>query len=360
MSLSAPRRWLLPCALAVAAGCGAAGGDGGAGSSARVHVLSGGAMGSTWRVDWHGPASPRAVEDAVHAELAATDRTFSLWNADSELQRFNAHRSTAPFPASERLRAAATIALSVAAASAGAFDPTVGPLSGLFRAAKADPGRVGDAAAIAAAIERVGYTRLHVAGDALRKDRADVEVDLDGLVAGLCADRIGERLRGLGVAGCLLQITGEVLCHGTKPDGSPWSVGIVDPEASVPGHESALLAVPLRDAALCTSGTYANFVVQGGQVRSHVVDPRTGGDPGHGVVSVSVLARSCALADALDTALLVTGPEAAAGVLARCGDPTAGAWFVIAAADGSLRHEALRWPADAGAAGAAGPGGPPA
>jgi len=326
--------WFL---LAVAAGCSRPAQDG-------LQVLSGPTMGSSYEVKWYGAADPAAVRAAVDAELDVAQRTFDTWGRDSELARFNAHRSSAPFAASELLRGAVALALELAIVTDGAFDPTVQPLSDLYRAAKAAPSHAVDDAALAAARARIGWQRLHVVGEALQKDAPDLEVDLDGLVAGLCADRIGERLRGLGVPGFMLQITGEVLCRGCRPDGDPWRIGILDPESAAPGHEAALVSMPLLDRALCTSGSYRNFVVQGGNVRSHVFDPRTGGDPAHGVVSVSVLARSCALADGLGTALMVTGAEAAATVLARCREPALGAWFVLADGDGRLRSEPVAWP----------------
>jgi thiamine biosynthesis lipoprotein len=66
----------------------------------------------------------------------------------------------------------------------------------------------------------------------------------------------------------------------------------------------------LRDRALCSSGDYRNAVIVGGRVVHHLFDPRTGRNPEHAVVSASVIAESCAVADALGTALMVLGDEA--------------------------------------------------
>ncbi|MGE3173006.1 MAG: FAD:protein FMN transferase [Planctomycetota bacterium] len=333
------RAALLPVVLACAAACG-----GDAHSSPAVGIvqeLRGRTMGSTWTVKWHG--APRdAVAAAVQEELDATDATFSNWRDDSEIAAFNRYRGTEPWPASERLCAAVRLALQMATWTGGAFDPTVRPLSALFRERKA--GRAVDEGRLLAALRRVDFRQLEVEGEALRKRRPDVEIDLDGLVAGLCADRLGPRLRALGAAGFMLEITGEVLCAGRKPDGSPWFIGIVDPERAEPGHEQPLTAIPVLDRALCTSGDYRNVTVVDGRVVTHVFDPRTGANPEHGVVSVSVLAESCAVADGLGTALMVLGPGGAAAALAASGDAVAGAWFVVADQDGALGVRAARWP----------------
>lgn len=312
-------------------------------SGPELHVLQGPTMGSTYSVKWHGAADPAAVAAAVAAELDGAEATFSNWRSDSELQRFQAHRSTAPWPASAALREAVDLALRLAAVSGGAFDPTVKPLLDLYRQSK-QSGEAPAAAAVAVARERVGHSRLRREGEALVKAREDVEVDLDGLVAGLVADRIGSRLEALGVHDFLLDITGEILCRGSKPGGAPWRVGIVDPARADADRQSALLDFPLRDRALCTSGDYRNYTIAGGRVLTHVFDPRTGDNPRHGVVSVSVLARSCALADGLATALMVLGPEQAAELLRACGEDGVGAWFVLASPEGTLRAVAVGWP----------------
>ena len=313
-------------------------------AQADIRVYAGKTMGSTFAVKWHGKVDEAIVQEAVDGELAAAEATFSQWRESSEIQRFQRHRSTAPFAASERLRSAVSLALQVAACTEGAFDPTVRPLVDLFRHQRRDPAFQPSAADIAAARAKVDYRRIRVVGETLIKDDAEVELDLDGLVAGLVADQLASRLEGLGVHDCLLEITGEVLSRGQRPDGSPWRSGIVDPERSEPGHEQALVTVPLRDRALCTSGDYRNVVVQNGVVTSHIFDPRTGANPQHGVVSVSVLCRSCALADALGTALMVLGPEAGRAAIAKCAEPDAAAWFVIAQANGALQSQWIGWP----------------
>jgi thiamine biosynthesis lipoprotein len=308
-----------------------------------LHTYTGRTMGSSFELRWWG-ADDAAVRAAVDDELAVTDRTFSQWRPDSELMAFDRLRSTEPFAASERLRAAVALALQVAAATDGAFDATVKPLCDLYRRMKRDPAAVPTAAELAAARARIGWRRVRVVGETIVKDREDVELDLDGLVAGMTADRLGARLQALGVRGFLLDLTGELLAHGRKPDGSPWSVGIADPVPAAAGRERARVLVPLLDAALCTSGAYHNFVARDGAVTSHVFDPRTGDNPRNGVVSASVFARSCGLADALGTALLVLGPDGAAAALARAGDGDAGAWFVVAGDDGELRDRTVGWP----------------
>lgn len=312
-----------------------------------VHAFAGPTMGSTYEVKFVGAAAQvAAAQRVVERDLAAFDEAFSNWRPDSEIARFNASRSLAPVPVSDRFADVLRLALRIAAATDGAYDPTVKPLSDLYRAAKADPAAGLAPAALDAAKARVGYREVAVERGGVRKARPDVELDLDGIVAGAAADAIGASLRALGVDSYYVQVTGEVLCRGVKPDGSPWRIGVVDPSSDA-GAQAAVVALPLRDAALCSSGDYRNRAVVGDEVMHHVFDPRTGRNPAHRVVSASVLAGSCAAADAFGTALLVLSPEeveeAWAG-MKRLG--ARGALLLTPGPNGTWDKVELEWPSE--------------
>lgn len=311
----------------------------------RVHEFGGPTMGSTYEVKFVGDVAATAVRAVVEAELAAFDLAFSNWRDDSEIARCNRHTSTEPFAASPRFLAVLQQALDVALATEGAFDPTVKPLSDLYRAAKRDPQHRFDDAAAAAALVRVGFRKVEVRDGAVHKLRSDVELDLDGIVAGACADAIAQRLDLLGVPGFYLQITGEVLCRGEKAPGVPWCIGVVDPASDSRGGDMPIRSLLLRDRALCTSGDYRNALVANGRVVHHIFDPRTGKSTATGVVSVSVLARSAAIADALATAFMVLGERDAARLLPTLRQrDDLGVLFLMAADDGSLREVEFAWP----------------
>ena len=332
------------CGLLLAlAACGGATGDGGAGAEP-VQAFTGPTMGSTYEVKFVGSMPIARVRPVVEAELAAVDLAFSQWREDSEIARLNRHASTAPFPASERFCGVLRQALDVAVATEGAFDPTVKPLSDLYRRAKRDPQHHLDPAATAAARELVDFHRIAVRDGAVVKQRPDVQVDLDGIVAGAAADAIAARLEAIGVTSFYLEITGEVLCRGEKAPGDPWRVGVVDPEYDASGGDVAIRTLPLR-GAVCTSGDYRNGFVDDGRFVHHVFDPRTGGNAPHHVVSVSVLADRCALADALGTALLVLGDERTRPLwpaLELFG--ARGALFLLPGGEGALRQVEFAWP----------------
>jgi FAD:protein FMN transferase len=274
-----------------------------------VQSISGPTMGSTYQVKVVTDRSIAEVRSVVAKQLLAFDVAFSNWRDSSEIVRVNNHRSTEPLAVSPLFGGVLEQALVIADATGGAFDPTMKPLSDLYRAAKEDPASVFEDAQFVAAKQRVGYRQVSVEDGKLVKQRPDVLLDLDGIVAGAAADAIADELLALGIESFYLEITGEVLCRGEKPDGAVWRIGVVDPSSDASSGQRAIVTLPLRDRALCSSGDYRNAVVMGGRVVHHLFDPRTGRNPEHAVVSASVIADSCAVADALGTALMVLGDE---------------------------------------------------
>ena len=275
--------------------------------------LAGAAFGTSWHVrlpvNAESPA-PEALVPAIESLLEQVDARLSTWRDDSEVSRFNASVSTDWRPVSRDTAAVAAAALFVHARSGGAFDPTVAPLVSLwgFGAEPAPSGPPTDAA-VDAALRRVDGGALGVRQHppALRKARPDLSLDLSGVAKGFAVDAVARRLRELGVRRFLVEIGGELRSLGEAPGGGPWRVGVERPVQG-PRHVDWVLA--LEDAALATSGDYRNRVTWRGRGYSHVIDPRSGRPVQHPLVSVSVLAREAARADAWATALLVLGPEA--------------------------------------------------
>jgi thiamine biosynthesis lipoprotein len=146
-------------------------------------------------------------------------------------------------------------------------------------------------------------------------------------------EAVAEVIRRYGFRDFLVEIGGEVYGAGSRRDGRPWRVGINRPRVEAAPDEIYRVA-PLRDAAFATSGDYRSFFVRDGVRYSHVLDPRTGRPVTNGVVSVSVLAPDCTLADGLATAVMVMGAEAGLALVERL--PGVEAVVVVETTDGRL------------------------
>jgi thiamine biosynthesis lipoprotein len=150
----------------------------------------------------------------------------------------------------------------------------------------------------------------------LSKTRPSVSLDLASVAKGYGVDAIAALIRNRGFSDYLVEIGGEVYAAGVRIDGQPWRIGINKPDSGAP-FDQVYRVVTLQDRAFATSGDYRNYFEIDGRRYAHIIDPRTGYPVSNGVISVSVTAETCALADGLATALVVMGPSAGLDLVNR-------------------------------------------
>ncbi|WP_218940351.1 FAD:protein FMN transferase [Denitrobaculum tricleocarpae] len=276
-------------------------------------TLDGKTMGTTYSVKLAG--TPRGIDERALAQdieetLESVNLQMSTYRPDSELSRFNAADEGAWVSTSADTRFVIDAALRVSRLTAGAFDPTVGPIVELwgFGAGHDDP-QLPSPEDAAAAREVVGFSKVETrSGDsAVAKQTRGVNLDLSGIAKGFGVDKVAEYLEREGVENYLVEVGGELRSKGVGPGGKPWRVGIERP-SGVPGDLQQV--IELKGEALATSGNYRIFFEQDGRRYSHIIDPRTGRPVEHSLASATVVAPTTMEADALSTSLLVLGPDA--------------------------------------------------
>lgn len=298
-------------------------------------VVSGAAQGTTYSLQWVGGASESAVSAAAERELARIDALLSNYRPDSDIERFNSRRSTAPVDLPAELVELLSLAKEIHAASAGCFDPTVRPLVRAW-GFDGDTPAIPSAEALAAARAAVGLDGLVLEGVSARKTQPDLEIDMSSIGQGYAAQRLAELLEENGSLAYLAEIGGEIVARGTRPDGSAWRVGVEDPsEEDRPG--AALTLAADRRTAVITSGTYRHFFEGDDRRYGHVIDPRTGRPIDHDLVSVTVVGEDGSRTAAWATALLCLGPEAGSATAEREG--LAAILWVTDAAGNTTRRE---------------------
>ena len=142
-----------------------------------------------------------------------------------------------------------------------------------------------------------------------------MEIDLGSVAKGYAGQLAAQMLREHGVQSALLNLGGNVQTVGTKPDGSPWQIGIKDPQG-----EDAMMVLSVEDQAVVTSGGYERYFEQDGQTYWHIMDPSTGHPADSGLISVTIVGDEGVVCDGLSTALFVMGLEKAADLWAQSGD----------------------------------------
>ncbi|WP_183014944.1 FAD:protein FMN transferase [Achromobacter sp. UMC46] len=269
-------------------------------------ALAGSTMGTTWSARLALPAgcSDQAARLAIQAALDEVVAQMSTWEADSDISLFNqADPGWRDVP--DAFFHVLRHAMALAEDTAGAYDPTVGPLVntwgfGPHQRAFEPP----SPAAIDAARLRCGWRR--VALDATRQaayQPGGAYLDLSSIAKGYGVDRAAMALDALGITQYLVEVGGELRARGKRPDGQLWRVAVEVPDAS----DDHALALPLEDASIATSGDYRRHAGSGDVRYAHTIDPRTGRPVRNNVASVSVLHPLCMQADALATVLTVLG-----------------------------------------------------
>ncbi len=288
-------------------------------------------------------ATADAGARAAFARLGQVDEALSDWMRASEVRRLPARAGT-PVAIGPDLRAALAASLEVSRASGGAFDVTVGPLTKLWRAARAT-GTPPATADVDAARARVGWQHVRLDAAVYAADIDGVELDFGGIGQGYGADAALRALRAAGIACAMVDLSGDVAAMGTPPGSEGWRVALDDGGAT--GGAPTLL---LTDAAATTSGDrfqHLDIAAPDGTSRraSHILDPRTG-EPIATRTSVTVVAHRATDADALATALSVLGPDGSAALLAR--HPDAAARWAHERPDGTTEVRTTpNWPGPA-------------
>lgn len=279
-----------------------------------VHV-AGPTMGTTWQVKL--PRLPEGtsrdeLQAAIERRLERVNGQMSTYRPDSELSRFNRYEGTDWFEVSADTARVVSAAQQISHLTGGAFDVTVGPLVNLWDFGPDErDALVPSEEELAATRERIGYEMLEVRADppALRKSRPDLYVDLSAIAKGFGVDQVAAHLENLGIDSYYVEVGGEIRTRGTKPDETPWRIGIEAPAATRLDAQAARRVLELGDWAVATSGDYRNYWEKDGQRFSHTIDPRTGRPVEHGLASVTVVSDDCMTADGWATALMVLGPE---------------------------------------------------
>ena len=275
-----------------AAGCLLAGCQRGA-----YAVFTGYAQGGTYTVkaDLTGVSVPQE-EIAAHIDAILDSIDFSLsgYNKKSLLTRFNAGEEIVPDRFFSEIRA---LSEKYRAETGGAFDAASAPLFdiwgfGFTSDSLPDPARV---------------------QEALLACKEEKVLNFNAIAQGYTCDVVAAYLYGLGVHNMLVDI-GEIYCDGVNPSGKGWTIGVDNPVDGndTPGED--LRGIWQSDGGPCgivTSGNYRKFYVKDGKKYAHTIDPRTGYPVEHWLLSATVVAPTAAEADALATACMVLGPEAA-------------------------------------------------
>ena len=260
--------------------------------------------------------SDKSLKAEIEAEMKRVDAEFSMFNDSSTVSRFN--RGERP-RLSKMFLEVYKLAFAVNKETDGAFDITVAPLVNAwgfgFKSKIMPDGRQVDSLRA-----MVGMKKLTLVENDSILTKPDVRMMLDfsAIAKGYGSDCVARLLREHGVKNFMVEIGGEVVTQGISPKRLPWRIGVTKPiEDSLQTSQELQTVLNVTDRAMATSGNYRNFYYQGGRKYAHTIDPRTGYPVQHSLLSSTVLADNCAVADAYATAFMVLGFEKTKEILER-------------------------------------------
>jgi thiamine biosynthesis lipoprotein len=277
-------------------------------------VIVGQTMGTTYNIRFSGCPQDDCsdhLSNLISTKLSKMNQRLSHFDETSELSQFNLHAGKDWFPVSSELVNIVAMANEISARTDGAFDITVAGAVDAWGFGAADHGRNSqrepNEKTLEAARAATNYKQLNVRSSppALSKTDPLLSIDLSAIAKGYAVDQIAFLLEEYGIRNYVVEIGGELRTAGTRADGKPWRIGIEQPDPTLPIE---FIIIP-RNAAVATSGDYRNFYMLDERRISHTIDPVTARPVSHDLASVSVIAPSAALADALATALMVLGAE---------------------------------------------------
>lgn len=265
-------------------------------------------------------------KDAQAAAAAAAQSVTALenkisWRVEgSDVDQLNRAAGSAWEPVDKETMDLLSLSLDVARKSSGSFDPTVLPLTSLWRF-ESDTPQVPTDAQLQNALQYTGYgdLRINTEENTASLKRHYEGIDLGAIGKGAACDAVLKVYRQYSLTAGVVAAGGSVGVYGEKPDASGWLVAVRDPKT--PDGQTGSIGTLRLDGGqfVSTSGTYEKRFTQDGKTYHHLLDPKTGMPADNGLISVSVLCGNGALSDALSTACFVLGKEQGAALAASYG-----------------------------------------
>lgn len=276
----------------------------------KPETVEGIALGTLYKVTVSSGA-PADMRSKVEQVCAEADSMMSVFNPHSLLSRLNRNETDS---LTEDIARNIELACKVSEMSGGKYDITVHPIVEAYGFVDGTPQTDAN---IDSLLEFVGYDKIEIRDGRLIKQNPGTQITLNSIAKGYTVDKVARMLEGEGVENYLVNIGGEIFCRGINPNGENWHIAIDTPyEGNYTPGASTSKIIKVSGMGVATSGNYRNFLTApDGRKYTHIIDPTTGGTTESDLLSATVVAESCALADAMGTMFMALGYEASLRLL---------------------------------------------
>ncbi|WP_421805897.1 FAD:protein FMN transferase [Flagellimonas sp.] len=253
-------------------------------------------------------------QQEIDSVFQVLNQSMSTYIPDSDISKINAGDST--IQVDDMFREVFEVSSEVHKASNGYFDPTIGVLANAWGFGPGEQIEL-DSLRVDSLLQYVGWEKVKLNTDnTITKEHPSIRFDFNAVAKGYAIDRLGAMLDQKGIKNYLVEVGGEVLAKGTNlVSGKQWTVGIDDPQVET-GRQLKQI-VSLKDVAMASSGNYRKFRVdpETGEKFVHTINPKTGYTKNSNVLATSVVAKTCAVADAYATTFMALDLEDSKDVL---------------------------------------------
>jgi len=296
-------------------------------NSMPYHKSSDFIFGTTYHVTYQCDSD---LTNSIKSELMRVDESLSPFNKKSVISAINENKSCTP---DALFKDVWEMAMGISKDTEGAFDITVAPLVNAWGFGFKN-GLMPTSQQVDSLMQFVGYQKVAMIHDQVKKKDPRIMLDCSAIAKGYGCDRVARLLKSHGVQNFMVEIGGEIVTSGINPERLPWKIGVTKPtEDSLDTSHELQTVLNVTDKAMATSGNYRNFYYKNGKRYAHTIDPKTGYPVQHSILSATVIANSCAVADAYATSFMVMGLKKTQQLLER--HPELMAYLIYSDKDGN-------------------------
>jgi thiamine biosynthesis lipoprotein len=275
------------------------------------HTIQGSTMGTSYNIILEA-SNPELLKEEIDQLLKEVNAVLSTYESEATISLFNKryseYLSLDSGKDNKYFIDNYDLSARIHRASGGAFDPTVMPIVNYWGFGYNEKKKVSrvDTAKVQALMEHVGFEKVVKSGSKITKQDTLLELDYSGIAKGYGVDQVVLLLEGKNIRNFYVEIGGELYAKGLNPKGQIWRTGISVPKAGSSFDEFQQI-IEISNKGIATSGNYRNFYESNGQIFSHTINPFTGFPERSNLLSATIIADNCALADGYATACMVLG-----------------------------------------------------
>ena len=277
----------------------------------------------------------RTFPNEFDSIFEAVDNSVSLWDENSIIRKVNRNEDVV---VDQIFKDNFEWARKASEFSEGVFDATIGPLVSAWgfhykKEIEMTPEMVDSI------LQLVDYRKIQIVDNRVIKANPNMTLDFNAVAQGYTTDIISDFLESKGIENFLINVGGEIMAKGNKPNGDLWTIGIEKPSENYDSEQAVQIKLSLKDKAIVTSGNYRKYIEKNGVRYSHSINPATGYPVESNMLSATVIASTASWADCLATICMIVGKEKASQLLEN--QDGVEAYFIYVDKDGNLQSDWL-------------------